>query len=77
MMEMGADRILFSVDYPFVMNKPGTDWLNDLQIATEDKHKIMSGNVRRLLRMQSCTVGVGSAHAPAIGVDERGAVFLG
>ena len=51
MMEMGADRTLFSVDYPFVMNKPGTDWLNDLQIATEDKHKIMSGNVRRLLRM--------------------------
>ncbi len=51
MMEMGADRILFSVDYPFVMNKPGTDWLNDLQISTEDKHKIMSGNAKRLMRM--------------------------
>lgn len=51
MMELGVDRILFSVDYPFVDNKPGTKWLDELQLATEDKHKIMSGNVKRLLRM--------------------------
>ncbi len=24
--EMGVDRILFSVDYPFVENPPGTEW---------------------------------------------------
>ena len=48
---MGIDRILFSVDYPFVMNKPGTKWLDELQLATEDKHKLMSGNAKRLLRM--------------------------
>lgn len=51
MMELGADRILFSVDYPFVMNAPGTRWMNDLQLSTEDKEKMMSGNARRLLRM--------------------------
>jgi predicted TIM-barrel fold metal-dependent hydrolase len=27
MMEMGIDRILFSVDYPFAENPPGTKWL--------------------------------------------------
>ncbi len=51
MMELGADRILFSVDYPFVMNRPGTKWLEELQLSTEDKHKIMSGNAQRLMRM--------------------------
>ncbi len=29
MMELGIDRILFSIDYPFVANKPGTDWIDD------------------------------------------------
>ena len=28
-MEMGADRILFSVDYPFVPNPPGVKWMDD------------------------------------------------
>ena len=28
-MEMGADRILFSVDYPFVPNPPGVKWMED------------------------------------------------
>jgi 2,3-dihydroxybenzoate decarboxylase len=51
MMELGVDRILFSVDYPFVDNLPGTKWLHDLQLSTEDKHKIMSGNARRLMRL--------------------------
>ena len=26
-MELGVDRILFSVDYPFVDNPPGTEWM--------------------------------------------------
>ncbi len=29
MMEMGIDRIMFSVDYPFVDNQPGTKWTRD------------------------------------------------
>ena len=30
MLEMGIDRIMFSVDWPFVENEPGTRWLNAL-----------------------------------------------
>ena len=26
--ELGVDRIMFSIDYPFVLNKPGTDWFS-------------------------------------------------
>jgi predicted TIM-barrel fold metal-dependent hydrolase len=49
--EMGVDRILFSVDYPFVENQPGTDWVHRIALCTEDKAKILSGNVKRLLKM--------------------------
>jgi len=51
MMEMGVDRILFSVDYPFVPNPPGTKWMADLPLSLEDRTKILSGNAKRLLKM--------------------------
>jgi len=51
MLEMGMDRILYSVDWPFVPNAPGTKWIKELQIASEDMEKLLSGNARRLLRM--------------------------
>jgi predicted TIM-barrel fold metal-dependent hydrolase len=50
-MEMGVDRILFSVDWPFVMNAPGMQWMETVPLCAEDKEKILSGNARRLLRM--------------------------
>jgi predicted TIM-barrel fold metal-dependent hydrolase len=51
MMELGVDRILFSVDWPFVQNVPGTKWMHNLQISAEDKSKILSSNAKRLLKM--------------------------
>jgi len=50
-MEMGVDRILFSVDYPFVENPPGTAWVERVPLCAEDRAKIVSGNARRLLKM--------------------------
>ena len=50
-MEMGVDRIMFSIDYPFVDNKPGTDWIPHIPLCEEDKAKILHGNVERLLRL--------------------------
>ena len=49
MLEMGVDRILYSVDWPFVRNMPGTKWVQELQISNDDKLKILSGNACRLL----------------------------
>lgn len=51
-MEMGIDRILFSVDWPFVENGPGVKWMEDVPLCAEDKEKILNGNARRLLRME-------------------------
>ena len=51
MMEMGIDRILFAVDWPFVLNPPATQWMQNVPLCDEDKMKILSGNAKRLLRM--------------------------
>jgi len=50
-MELGIDRILFAIDWPFVANGPGTRWLESVPLSDEDKVKIASGNAKRLLRM--------------------------
>jgi predicted TIM-barrel fold metal-dependent hydrolase len=50
-MEMGIDRILFAVDWPFVPNPPATKWMESVPLCDEDKEKILSGNARRLLKM--------------------------
>jgi predicted TIM-barrel fold metal-dependent hydrolase len=49
--EMGVDRILFAVDYPFEANAPGPAWLATVPLCDEDKAKIASGNAKRLLKM--------------------------
>jgi predicted TIM-barrel fold metal-dependent hydrolase len=49
--ELGVDRIMFSVDYPFAPNRPATEWLARIPLCAEDQAKIASGNARRLLRM--------------------------
>src|ERR1700688_680734 len=51
MMEMGIDRILFSVDYPFAENPPGTEWTKTLPLGREDTQKLLNGNARRLLKL--------------------------
>src|SRR5258708_2512967 len=49
--ELGIDRILFAVDYPFEANAPGPAWLETVPLCAEDKAKIASGNAKRLLKM--------------------------
>jgi predicted TIM-barrel fold metal-dependent hydrolase len=51
MMEMGIDRILFSVDYPFMDNPPGAEWIKTLPLCAEDHEKLLNGNARRLLKL--------------------------
>ncbi len=50
-LEMGADRIMFSVDYPFVPNPPGVKWMEGVPLSPQDREKILSGNARKLLKM--------------------------
>lgn len=50
-LEMGVDRILFSVDYPYVESAPGTKWMETVPLSREDKEKMLNGNARKLLKM--------------------------
>jgi hypothetical protein len=51
---VGADRIMFSVDYPFSPNTEGLDFLNSLPISPDDMEKIAHGNADRLLKLCAC-----------------------
>jgi 2,3-dihydroxybenzoate decarboxylase len=49
--EMGVDRIIFSVDWPFARNEAACGWIARAALCEEDKRKVLSGNARRLLRL--------------------------
>lgn len=48
---VGADRILFSVDYPFSTNEVARAFLDAAPISQEDREKIAHRNAERLLRL--------------------------
>lgn len=51
MQELGAERIMFAVDWPFVANPPAVKWMNELQISRSDKDKIFGRNAQKLFRL--------------------------
>jgi 2,3-dihydroxybenzoate decarboxylase len=48
MLEMGSDRILYSVDYPFETHADASKWFDSCEISEADRRKIGRGNARRL-----------------------------
>jgi predicted TIM-barrel fold metal-dependent hydrolase len=51
MLEVGADRVLYSVDYPFEDTAVAAEWFDHAAISESDRFKIGSGNARRLFRL--------------------------
>jgi predicted TIM-barrel fold metal-dependent hydrolase len=51
LLALGADNILFAIDWPYEANKTGMDFLRSLSISDADKEKIAHGNAERLLRL--------------------------
>jgi hypothetical protein len=47
---IGNQANVGSINYPFVENKPGTDWIKHIPLSAEDKAKLLNGK-KRLLRM--------------------------
>jgi len=51
MLEVGSDRILFSVDYPFQDIGWGVAWLDSASISDGDRRKIAGLNAAKLLKL--------------------------
>ncbi len=50
-MALGADNVMFSVDWPYESNRIAADWLSHLQISDQDKEKICHLNAERILHL--------------------------
>jgi 2,3-dihydroxybenzoate decarboxylase len=50
--ELGEDRVLFSVDYPYESSKVAGDWLDNADLAADTLRKVATGNARRLLHLR-------------------------
>ncbi len=51
--ELGIDRIMFAVDYPYNANAEGVAFVRSAPLSDADKEKIFHGNADRLLRLQT------------------------
>jgi 2,3-dihydroxybenzoate decarboxylase len=50
-LELGADRVMFAVDYPYESMAEGAEWFDGAPINTGDREKIARLNAQRLFRL--------------------------
>ena len=50
--EMGADRVLFSTDYPYESMREAADWFDNAAINDNDRVKIGRSNSEELFRLK-------------------------
>jgi predicted TIM-barrel fold metal-dependent hydrolase len=48
---LGAERILFAIDYPFEPNQAGTGFIKQASLDAEEKQKICSRNTEKWLHI--------------------------
>ena len=51
MLELGVDRIMFSVDWPFIDNRQAVEFMANIPVTREDKEKMLHGTAERLLKL--------------------------
>jgi 2,3-dihydroxybenzoate decarboxylase len=51
LLALGADNILFAIDWPYEANKTGTEFLGKISISDLDREKIAHLNAERVLRL--------------------------
>lgn len=49
--EMGIDRIMFSVDWPFASGVAGMEWIDKFEMEPASRSKLLHGNAERLLAL--------------------------
>ena len=48
---LGADRVMFSVDYPYEYTEQAVDFIESAPLSDADREKICHGNAERLLKL--------------------------
>ena len=51
--EIGEDRVLFSVDYPYESSKDAGEWFDQVDLPESTLQKVASGNATRLLHLNA------------------------
>ena len=49
--EMGVERILFAIDWPFMSNRAGRKWMDAAPVSDHDRTLILGANARKLLKV--------------------------
>jgi predicted TIM-barrel fold metal-dependent hydrolase len=49
--ELGVEKVLFAVDWPFMANLPGRKFMDAAPISEKDRALIFGGNARKLLKL--------------------------
>jgi 2,3-dihydroxybenzoate decarboxylase len=50
--EMGAERVMFSVDWPFESVEEGAEWFDKAEIGTDERQKIGRDNAIKLFKLK-------------------------
>jgi 2,3-dihydroxybenzoate decarboxylase len=50
---LGADKVMFAVDYPYQETFEAVNWMNQAPISDEDKSKVFSANAERIFGIGS------------------------
>jgi aminocarboxymuconate-semialdehyde decarboxylase len=48
----GADHVMYGTDYPCLDHHKTLEFFNQIELSEEDRHKILSGNVRRIFNLR-------------------------
>ena len=48
---LGADRIIWAIDYPYQVSPPAVKFMNEVDISKEDKEKIFHKNAERIFHI--------------------------
>jgi len=50
---LGAERVMWAVDYPFQPSAPAAKFMHDVDLSDADKELIFHGNAERIFRLPS------------------------